>query len=351
MTLGQLTLGSFPKQTATRQDFHAKVSVLLENGGGSKTQEALYFLKSCGWLKPESLNTFSLKTSEGFFPMMEERLSEQSSALYGNWGTMRNGKCLTARTMGCHRTGRECSLSDILETEVDEKYFLSEKIAQAKMGLHYVNQPKYGKCEISNTCQSLRVGGDVLFVRTTTDGFHLARNDLKKSSIQGTHVTFPGGKSHCLSPNHIPKTIEKNPQSGRVYSMDGVSPCLAPSSPKGTAEMPKIITIGNLYPSGGQNGAVYDSQGLSPTLRSGQGVKGRGIGSCNAPKVCDHNHDGLRIRKLTPLECWRLQGFPDWTFHKARDAGISDSQLYRQAGNAVTVNVVYEIARRFKEAN
>ena len=140
---------------------------------------------------------------------------------------------------------------------------------------------------------------------------------------------------------------EKNPQSGRVYSMDGVSPCLAPSSPKGTAEMPKIIRIGNLYPSGGQNGDVYDSQGLSPTLRSG----GRGIGSCNAPKVCDHNHDGLRIRKLTPLECWRLQGFPDWTFHKARDAGISDSQLYRQAGNAVTVNVVYEIARRFKEAN
>ncbi len=144
---------------------------------------------------------------------------------------------------------------------------------------------------------------------------------------------------------------EKNPQSDRVYSMDGVSPCLAPSSPKGTAEMPKIITIGNLYPSGGQNGDVYDSQGLSPTLRSGQGVKGRGIGSCNAPKVCDHNHDGLRIRKLTPLECWRLQGFPDWTFHKARDAGISDSQLYKQAGNAVTVNVVYEIARRFKEAN
>lgn len=53
------------------------------------------------------------------------------------------------------------------------------------------------------------------------------------------------------------------------------------------------------------------------------------------------------IRKLTPLEYWRLQGFPDWAFYKAKDAGISDSQLYKQAGNAVTVPVIKEIAERF----
>ena len=57
-------------------------------------------------------------------------------------------------------------------------------------------------------------------------------------------------------------------------------------------------------------------------------------------------YDGCRIRKLTPRECWRLQGFPDWAFDKAKNAGISDSQLYKQAGNSVTVSVVYEIARR-----
>ena len=55
---------------------------------------------------------------------------------------------------------------------------------------------------------------------------------------------------------------------------------------------------------------------------------------------------GVRIRRLTPLECFRLQGFPDEHFHNARAAGVSDSQLYKQAGNAVTVNVVYEIAKR-----
>jgi DNA (cytosine-5)-methyltransferase 1 len=84
---------------------------------------------------------------------------------------------------------------------------------------------------------------------------------------------------------------------------------------------------------------------INNTLRTG------GKGSLSAKHNYEHIHDGVRIRRLTPLECWRLQGFPDWAFHKARDAGISDSQLYRQAGNAVTVNVVYEIARRFKEAN
>lgn len=52
-----------------------------------------------------------------------------------------------------------------------------------------------------------------------------------------------------------------------------------------------------------------------------------------------------RIRKLTPKECFRLQGFPDAVFDKAQTVN-SNSQLYKQAGNSVTVNVVYEIAKR-----
>lgn len=51
----------------------------------------------------------------------------------------------------------------------------------------------------------------------------------------------------------------------------------------------------------------------------------------------------LRIRRLTPRECFRLQGFSDELFEKARVVN-SDSQLYKQAGNAVTVNVVYAVA-------
>ncbi|OAQ57070.1 DNA cytosine methyltransferase [Enterococcus thailandicus] len=55
--------------------------------------------------------------------------------------------------------------------------------------------------------------------------------------------------------------------------------------------------------------------------------------------------DNYRIRKLTPSECWRLQGFPDWAFDRAKEVN-SDSQLYKQAGNSVTVPVIADIAKR-----
>nr|WP_262081195.1 DNA cytosine methyltransferase [Streptococcus sp. Marseille-Q5619] len=65
-----------------------------------------------------------------------------------------------------------------------------------------------------------------------------------------------------------------------------------------------------------------------------------------------HNTEGeiepdFRIRKLTPRECWRLQGFPDWAFDKAQEVN-SNSQLYKQAGNSVTVNVIAAIAKELK---
>ena len=62
-------------------------------------------------------------------------------------------------------------------------------------------------------------------------------------------------------------------------------------------------------------------------------------------------HHG-RIRRLMPIECWRLQGFRTEQFQKAAETGMSDAQLYKQAGNAVTVNVVETLAKnllRFDE--
>lgn len=50
--------------------------------------------------------------------------------------------------------------------------------------------------------------------------------------------------------------------------------------------------------------------------------------------------DGVRIRKLTPKECWRLMGFDDADFERAKASGVSDSQLYKQAGNSIVVNVL-----------
>ena len=53
--------------------------------------------------------------------------------------------------------------------------------------------------------------------------------------------------------------------------------------------------------------------------------------------------DGLRVRKLTPKECFRLMGFSDEDFNAAHNVGISNSQLYKQAGNSIVVDVLYYI--------
>lgn len=58
------------------------------------------------------------------------------------------------------------------------------------------------------------------------------------------------------------------------------------------------------------------------------------------------NIDGLRIRKLTPKECWRLMGFSDEDFDKAKKVGLSDSKLYKQAGNSIVVNVLMAIFKQ-----
>ena len=71
--------------------------------------------------------------------------------------------------------------------------------------------------------------------------------------------------------------------------------------------------------------------------------KGKGTGEEQAVVT-----DEIRIRKLTPRECWRLQGFPDFAFDKAQEVN-SNSQLYKQAGNSVTVNVIAEIAKKLED--
>ena len=160
----------------------------------------------------------------------------------------------------------------------------------------------------------------------------------------------------------------------------------------------KVRSIGNIHPSGnGMNGEVYDSTGLAPTITTnkGEGVKiiqrahgyNRGGEHDIAPTLTSNSYqennlvkvvdfynkitkdevgtltssgggstvragsfgitDGYRIRKLTPRECWRLQGFPDWAFDKAQKVN-SNSQLYKQAGNSVTVSVIAAIAKELK---
>lgn len=57
-----------------------------------------------------------------------------------------------------------------------------------------------------------------------------------------------------------------------------------------------------------------------------------------------------RIRRLTPKECFRLMGFKDEQFNKAKQAGISDTQLYKQAGNSIVVDVLEHIMDNLHDA-
>lgn len=92
----------------------------------------------------------------------------------------------------------------------------------------------------------------------------------------------------------------------------------------------KIKVIGNYMPSGHDASRVVDSNGIAPTVKENHGT------------VTATNVD-FKIRKLTPKECWRLMGFSDEDFQKASDTGLSNTQLYKQAGNSIVVNVLEEI--------
>ena len=63
---------------------------------------------------------------------------------------------------------------------------------------------------------------------------------------------------------------------------------------------------------------------------------------CNPYYLEGESMNNLRIRKLTPKECWRLMGFDDEDFEKAKKV-CSDTQLYKQAGNSIVVNVLEKI--------
>ena len=128
-------------------------------------------------------------------------------------------------------------------------------------------------------------------------------------------------------------------QQDRVYDVNGIAPALM----RGKSDL-NILQIGNIVDDTArsfknpQAGRIYDPKGIAPCLSTMQGV-GR------EPKIADENGEEIRVRKLTPKECFRLQGFSDEYFKRAAEVN-SDSQLYKQAGNSVTVPVIYEIAKR-----
>ena len=115
-------------------------------------------------------------------------------------------------------------------------------------------------------------------------------------------------------------------QRARVFNPNGLSATITASDYK---EPPQISVIGQLK--GGEKGRVVDRDGIGYTLTA--------TDYKDPLKIAEPEHAyGVRIRKLTPRECWRLMGFLDEEFDRVH--GISNSQLYKQAGNSIVVNVL-----------
>jgi DNA (cytosine-5)-methyltransferase 1 len=194
---------------------------------------------------------------------------------------------------------------------------------------------------------------------------------------------FPLGRTSGSTPIQIVgETSSHNSQ--QIYSPNGsVGTILA----RDYKDPKRIIVVGNLYPSGGQSGDIIDPNGISSCLDTMQGGnrmpkiriaentkqgyaeatvgdsvnftnehsktrRGR-VGKQIANTLETNINQGVvlpnyKIRKLTPRECWRLQTFPDWAFDRASKVN-SDSQLYKQSGNSVTVSIIAEIGKILKE--
>jgi site-specific DNA-cytosine methylase len=215
-TLPKSTKQLFPTSTSSWGDFLAKVSALLEKEGDLTTPEELSSLKSLGFLPTKDHGLFYSKMSKAYLATTTERLSREYLKFSPTLGMSFNGKFLILKTSESPRIGKECSLSDILEEQVDQKYFLSQQMVDRLMSYR----------DTSLTPLQDDTGSRQPFIKVS-----------EISPYQGDKVT---------QPNEV-----------------------------------------------------------HPTLSAQGGNKLRGIGI---------QQDDLLIRRLTPTECERLQGFPDgWT--------------------------------------
>lgn len=186
----------------------------------------------------------------------------------------------------------ELKLGDMLDCEVDEKYFLSDKMIACLK--------KKDNFQGSFTPKSLSDVGNCIM---TTAGSRRTDNFIKvvgKLDIKG---------------NDILK---------RVYDVDGVAPTIYTA--QGGNQEPKILQRARGFNKGGEFA-------VCPTISSSSFEQNNLLKSA-------------RIRKLTPRECLRLQGFPE-----SFKIVVSDTQTYKQAGNAMSVNIIKMIFKQIQKAS
>jgi len=289
----QKTLTSFV------EDSHAKLSVLLEKGQDSMTQEELYFLKSHGFydisetLKNQSHTLFSKMLKAYLTTTMDEHLTQSMEFLPTLIIPLSANYLILAGFSPKIESGY--TLSDILEKDVDTKYFLSEKMTKRLMS--YKDN------------QQIPLQPDTRDVAT---GSYVIESEL--DAQKGL--------------NQI-GTIGKDSEATRVYD----TTC-ARTIKNGGGMGAKT----GLYQIGAERGRYNDKGKIEQQLEvRTDDVSNTLTGVEKDNRVISKSN----IRRLIPTECERLQGFPDgWT------EGQSDTQRYKQLGNAVSVPVVKAVGER-----
>ena len=275
-------------------------------------------------------------------------------------------------------------LKDLLEKEVDEKYYINTEKANKLIEEFKANN--------KNNEQKILVCGKL---NSSQDGIVCNPNGISPTHVAG-HGNCPKVVCPCITPDRLNKrqngrrfktngepmftltaqdrhgiletntlnfiggigekdivgdnkSLSRNyPQGNRVYDSNNIA-CSQTANgggiggPTGLYLVDKSKRIGGLFDdekSKHQAGSVWDVEGLAPTLDTMQG-------GYRQPCVLTEGEnktvvEKYRIRKLTPKECWRLMGFKDEQFLKAEQV-CSNSQLYKQAGNSIVVNVMEEI--------
>lgn len=228
-------------------------------------------------------------------------------------------------------------VKDTLEDKVDEKYYLKEK------GLNYVSKRMGTYTQmIDDSSEIARCPITAVGNTNWTGNFVLDKNNvgfkfpepmelkLKLKDILEDEVD----EKYYLSDKFINGLLKHNEHhrekgTGFIWKprdLDGVASTLRSNGALcPTDNTIKCVQVAQMYGTARepnpQAGRIYDSDGLSPTMDSCNGGN-------RMPKVLINNY---RIRKLTPKECWRLMGFDDEDFEKAQGVPTSNTQLYRQA--------------------
>lgn len=240
------------------------------------------------------------------------------------------------------------SVKDIMEDMVDERYYVTKESAK-KLIEELKNKGNEDKESRRNKIPSLfnrpkRIEDEDINVVGSLDRTGLESNNrvYDKDGIAPTIMTR--GECYVLEEDpeiNVVGRVHKG-MSGVVYGEDGLSPTLTTEGSCLVAvnNKDKIDVVGSINKT--QRGLVYGEEGLVGAIMASDY---RGAKNVLAEKGKDKH-----IRRLTPKEYLRLQAFPEGTYEKLREAGVSDSQIYKQAGNAVTLTVIEELVRNIIEA-